>query len=97
MTSDLFEAKMRLWNMEIALQKRKILLLVDKCPAHPVLEKVENIKLMFLPANTKSMLQPTDQRVTRSLKHHYRKLILLKMVEFIKKKTDHAITLLDAI
>jgi hypothetical protein len=51
-------------------------LLVDNCPAHPVLEKLENIKLVFLPANTTSMLQLMDQEVIRSFKCHYCKLML---------------------
>jgi hypothetical protein len=72
-------------------------LLVDNCPAHTVLEKLQNIKLVFLPANTTSMLQPMDQGVIRSLKCHYRRLILLRMIECIKKKQYHAVTLLDAI
>ena len=44
MTSNLFEAEMMHWGRECQLQKRKILLHVDNCPAHPVLEKLENIK-----------------------------------------------------
>jgi hypothetical protein len=64
---------------------------------HPVLEKLENIKPVFLPANTTSMLQPMDQGVIRSLKCHYRKLILLRMMECIEKRQDQAVTLLVAI
>jgi hypothetical protein len=97
MTSDLFEAELRHWDRELRLQKRKILLLVDNCPTRPVLEKLENIKLVFLPANTTSMLQPMDQGVIRSLKCHYRKLMLLRMIECIEKKQDQAVTLLDTI
>jgi len=70
---------------------------VDNCPAHPVLEKLENIKLVFLPENTTSVFQPMDQGVTRSLKWHYHKLVFLRIMECIEKKQDHAITLLDAI
>jgi hypothetical protein len=62
-----------------------------------MLKKLENITLVFLPANTRSLLQPMDQGVTRSLNCHYHKLILLRMIECIMKKQDHAITLLDAI
>jgi hypothetical protein len=91
-TSDLFEAEMRQRDRECQLQKRKILLHVENCPAHPVLEKLENI-----PVNTTSVLQPMDQVVTRSLKCHYHKLVFLRMLECIEKKQDRAITLLDAI
>jgi hypothetical protein len=86
MISDLFETEMRYWDREFQLQKRKILLLVDKCPAQIVLEKLENIKLVFLAINTTSLLQPMDQGVTKSVKCHYHKLVLLRMIECIEKK-----------
>jgi hypothetical protein len=38
-----------------------------------------------------------DQGMIRSLKCLYRKLMLLRMMECIEKKQDHAVTLLDAI
>jgi hypothetical protein len=56
MISDLFEAKIRHWNREIEVQKRMILLLAVNCPAHPVFGKLENIKLVFIPADTTSVL-----------------------------------------
>jgi hypothetical protein len=96
MNSDLFEAEMRHWDRECQLQKRKITLLVDKFPAHLVLEKLENIKFVSLPVNTPSVLQSMDQGVTRSVKCYYHKLVLLRMTECIEKKQDHAITLLDS-
>ena len=65
MTSNLFEIH---WDREHQPQKRKIPLLVDKFLAHLVLEKLENIKLVFIPVNTTSVLQPMDQGVTRSVK-----------------------------
>jgi hypothetical protein len=80
MTSDLFEAEMRHWDWEIRLQKREILLLVNNCPAHPVIEK-----LVILPANIASMLQFMDQDVRRSLKYHYRKLMLLRKIDDPKR------------
>jgi hypothetical protein len=71
--------------------------LVENCPAHPVLKNLENIKLVFLPANTTSLLQSMDQGVMRSLKCHFLKLMLLRMIECTEKKHDHTVTLLDAI
>ena len=80
MTSDLFEAKMGHWDWEIRLQNREILLLVNNCPAHPVLEN-----LVILPANITSMLQFMDQGVRKSLKYHYRKLMLLRKIDDPKR------------
>jgi hypothetical protein len=77
---DLFEAELRHWDWEMRLQKKN-LLLVDNCSAHPVLENLENIHFMYLPANTTSVLQPMDQGVIRSLKCHFRRLILLRRIE----------------
>ncbi|KAJ8865962.1 hypothetical protein PR048_033486 [Dryococelus australis] len=77
---NLFEAELSSWNREHPTRKRKIILLVDNCPAHPVLLNLENIKLVFLPANTTSILQPTDQGVIRRLKY-----TLLDAIRFIEK------------
>jgi hypothetical protein len=97
MTSDLFESELRLWDRQLRLHSRKILLLVENCPAHPELDNLQNIKSVFLPANTTSVLQPMDRGVIRSLKCHFRKLILLRMIEFIDKKQEHTATLLPAV
>jgi hypothetical protein len=97
MTSDIFESLLRLWDRQLRLQNRKIPLLVDNCPAHPELDNLQNIKLVFLPANTTSVLQTMDQGVITSLKCHFRKLILLRMIEFTDKKQEHTVPLLHAI
>ena len=40
----------------------KILLLLDNCTAHPDLSHIDpNVKVMFLPPNTTSLIQPMDQ------------------------------------
>jgi hypothetical protein len=97
MTSNLFESELWLWDWQLRLQNRKILLLVDNCLAHAELDNLQNIKLVFLPVNTTSVLQPMDQGVIRSLKCHFCKLILLRMIECIDKKQEHTATLLHAI
>jgi len=43
--------------------KRPILLLVDNCIAHNVDVTFKNIRMVFLPANTTSIIQPCDQRI----------------------------------
>lgn len=79
MTSQLFKEEVRKWDAE--LKGRKILLLVDNCPAHPLITSLRNIELAFFPANTTSVLQPMDQSVIKSLKSHYRKKLLMDLIE----------------
>lgn len=79
MTSQIFEEELRKWDAE--LKGRKILLLVDNCPAHPLVSNLRNIELAFFPPNTTSVLQPMDQSVIKSLKSHYRKKLLMELVE----------------
>ena len=51
-------------EMKVLCQKKnmdfKILLIVDNCTGHPYIED-DNIKIVFLPPNTTSVLQPMDQ------------------------------------
>ncbi|XP_039755819.1 tigger transposable element-derived protein 4-like [Pararge aegeria] len=79
MTSQIFEEEVRKWDAE--LKSRKILLLVDNCPAHPIISNLRNIELAFFPANATSILQPMDQSVIKSLKGHYRRKMLMDMIE----------------
>ena len=53
---------------------KKVLLIVDNCPAHPkVVEGLRNIELFFLPRNTTSKIQPCDAGIIRAFKAHYRR------------------------
>uniref|UniRef100_A0A1B6C4M0 HTH CENPB-type domain-containing protein n=1 Tax=Clastoptera arizonana TaxID=38151 RepID=A0A1B6C4M0_9HEMI len=96
MTSAIFEDELRKWDMELASKNRKILLLVDNCAAHPKLN-FTNINLLFFPANCTSVLQPMDQGVIRSLKNHYRKQLLKKIIICMDTVTPVNITVLDGI
>ena len=58
-------------------KREKTLLLLDNAPTHPscdiLNEKDEFIKVMFLPPNVTSLLQPMDQGVIETFKRYYRK------------------------
>ena len=59
MTSKIFEDWLRKLYRQ-ALQERtpKGVMIVDNCPAHPKLTKLESISLEFLPPNVTARLQP---------------------------------------
>ncbi|GBM44549.1 hypothetical protein AVEN_250533-1 [Araneus ventricosus] len=58
-------------------QKRRIILFIDQCPAHPPDTNIlRNATVKFFPANCTSRLQPQDLGVIKSLKQHYRKLLV---------------------
>ncbi|XP_060870227.1 tigger transposable element-derived protein 4-like [Metopolophium dirhodum] len=60
MTGDIFSGWLKEWDKQLAKEKRHILLTIDNCPAHPPVQ-FEFIKLVLLPPNTTSVLQPMDQ------------------------------------
>ena len=72
MDSDLFEDWVREQDKKFGSQNRKVLLIVDNCPAHPEIGGLKAIESCFLAPNTTSITQPVDQGVIRSLKVRYR-------------------------
>ncbi|XP_026471616.1 tigger transposable element-derived protein 4-like [Ctenocephalides felis] len=99
MTSEIFEKWIRDWDRDLVKKNRKILLLVDNCPAHPNIADLNSITLAFFPPNTTSILQPMDQGIIRSLKTNFRKNLVLKMILCVDDNEDLSskITVLDAI
>ena len=95
MTSEIFTSILIKWDLELQKQKRKIVLLVDNCSAHCEIKNLKNIKLVFFPPNVTSVLQPMDQGIIRSLKCHYRKLLILHHIN--KATTDFKVSILDAV
>ena len=88
MTSAVFEDYVKKLDVEMTREKRKILLVVDNCPAHPVVENLQSVRLIFLPPNTTSHTQPMDAGVIRCFKAHYRKLLLMKMIRELDAGRD---------
>jgi hypothetical protein len=68
MTSFIFNDWLVKWDLEL---KPKIDLLADSCMTHTNNSLLSNIKVIFLPANTTSLIQPCDQRIIRAFKAHY--------------------------
>ena len=88
MDSILLEEWMRDVNKKFQAEGRKVALIIDNCPAHPVIENLSR-KISFLSPNTTTVSQPMDQEVIRCLKAHVRK----RLVKLILRILDSSKTL----
>ena len=86
MTAELFEEWVRQLDQTFSVANRKIALIIDNCMAHPHVEQLNSIELIFLPPNTTSHTQPMDQGITRALKAKYRSLAIRKLIAALEKK-----------
>lgn len=102
MSSAIFVEWLTCFNKKMEAAGRKVLLMLDNAPAHPKHLKFSNVELLFLPANTTSHLQPLDQGIIKSMKTHYRKMLLRSVLTRIDagcsdaKDLQKSITVLDA-
>lgn len=101
MTSDIFEPEMKRFNEKMKRQRRKVILFIDNATCHPIVH-LSNVKIVFLPPNTTSHLQPLDQGIIKAMKMHYRKLVLSKILREHGSgndvsKLNKLVSILDAI
>jgi len=71
----------------------KALLVMDNCSSHKVAIKVDDISVMYFPANTTSLIQPMDQGVLQNLKLLYKQ----DLMKFILDSIDKKLTLHDTL
>lgn len=79
MTMKIFERWLEKFNAHVKGQNREVLLIVDNAPGHAV-RRMSNVKLLFLPPNVTSELQPLDQGIIQAFKLQYRGLMLRWML-----------------
>ena len=87
--------------MNISLDKlmlkenRRILMFLDNCTSHSttIQNKLTNVKLIFLPANSTSLLQPLDQGIIQNFKVLYRKLLIERILVEIDRERTNAFAL----
>lgn len=97
MTSSIFENYVTDLDRKMTKEKRKIALLLDNCTAHPQVDNLQSVKLVYLPPNTTSKTQPLDAGIIRCMKAIYRKeLARLRLVAF-DTNSEFYITVLDAL
>ena len=80
MTGNIMHNVLTKLNAKMKSEKRSTLLFIDGAGCHPesLAEpgKYSNIKVVFLPPNTTSVLQPLDLGIIKNFKVYYRKLLL---------------------
>ena len=79
---------------------RKIALFIDNCSAHPRIQGLKSIEIIFFPSNTTSEIQPCDQGIIKALKVPYRKNMVKRLITTINIGSTAAnfkITLLDGL
>lgn len=96
MTSELFKNWIQQLDTMFGKQKRKIILFVDNCPAHPKDIPVTNIKLAFLPPNSTSKLQPLDQGIIKVVKQKYRKKLVQRYLRDMECGSSSKINVFDS-
>ncbi|KAH8009840.1 hypothetical protein HPB51_020188 [Rhipicephalus microplus] len=98
MTCSLFEEFLRDMGSKMGCQNRKVVLLLENCSAHPKdTASLRNVKVVFLPANTTSHLQPLDTGIIKNVKHFYRKCIVKRSLASVERGQQPAgVTILDA-
>ncbi|XP_076903200.1 CENP-B homolog protein 2-like [Bidens hawaiensis] len=97
MTGVLFEEYV--CQLDKKMVGRKLLLIVDNCPAHPkIIEGLRNVELFFLPPNTTSKIQPCDAGIIRAFKMHYRRRLYRSLLEGYELRVPNPakINVLDA-
>ncbi|KAK4510997.1 Translocation protein S62 [Mucor velutinosus] len=72
MNTDIFRKYVKRLNVSFVYAGRKVALLVDNASVHKLKEEFSNIKLIFLPANTTSKLQPLDAGIIANFKAQFR-------------------------
>ena len=80
---------------------RSVVLFLDNATSHKIEREYSNLKVIFLPTNTTSVLQPLDQGIIFTIKQNYRKHFLTRILNHIDddcqpKEIAKSVTVLDA-
>ena len=103
MNSDIMFDVLTKTNRKLAQQKRNVVRFLDYVSSHPpeLSKKFSHIKVIFLPKNTTSHVQPLDAGIIKNFKVQYRELLVAHTLAQIDgssltaseiTKSDHILT-----
>lgn len=87
-------------NAKFKVEKRHIVLLLDNAPTHLIVDVpkhtvqgfqlyyLSNVTVIFLPANTTSLVQPLDQGIIAAFKARYRRHLVRATLAALEKDDD---------
>ena len=84
MTNDTWPDWLRKWDRSLCFQQQKIALLFDNCSPHDDVEELKCIKVVKLPPNTTSLIEPCDIGIIRTLKAYCRHEIRARIIDAIE-------------
>ena len=95
MSSEILDEVLSAFNQKMKANDCSILLLMDNAGCHPeyLKEKYSHIKIVFLPPNTTSKLQPLDLGIIQNFKVHYRHLLLRFILAKLRSAALHLMLL----
>ncbi|XP_057303197.1 tigger transposable element-derived protein 6-like [Hydractinia symbiolongicarpus] len=78
MTSQVMETVLARFNRKLLFEDRKVILFLDNATCYPesMIGQFSQIKIIFLPKNTTSRLQPLDAGIIQNFKVKYRKRLV---------------------
>ncbi|XP_040355873.1 tigger transposable element-derived protein 4 [Ixodes scapularis] len=97
MTQTIFETWLREQDARFTREGRKVVFIVDNCPAHGEVDGLKSIILEFMPPNATAVIQPMDQGVIQNLKVYYRRQLLHRMLLCADSGKDYSVNLLSAL
>ena len=87
MQVDIMEKVLETLNRQMMKEERNVILLLDNFTVHPtsLIDKFINIKVVSVPKNTTSRLQPLDAGITQSFKSKYREKLIHSVIAHVRE------------
>ena len=93
MDTHIWNTWLKQWDKELDHLHKNILLIVDNAAVHAVTVPLSHIRVLYLPPNHTSILQPCDQTPIKSLKNNYSSKLMSLLIERKKRRMNLSLTM----